>query len=150
MKQESSIAINEPALLHLYPQLRNIPKDHLQIVVYTIAGLTPTAIAEAVSVTRPTVYNVIEKYNIKSIINDSIGLQRMLLSNSIGTMAVEAMAALALKKSDLKSMTATQLIIFIKECLTLADSIRPKNIEPKKSADELISGLKAEEDGKDS
>lgn len=146
-ESESSIAINEPALLHLYPQLRNIPRDHLQIVVYTIAGLTPTAIADAVGVTRPTVYNVIEKYNIKSIINDSIGLQKMLLANSIGTMAVEAMAALALKKGDLKSMSANQLIPFIKECLTLADAIRPKNLEPKKSADELISGLKTEQNG---
>lgn len=144
MDKDSSIVINEPVLLRMYPQLRELPNNHIQIVVLTIAGLSPTTISEIVGVTRPTVYNVLEKYNIKGIISDSIELQRMLLANSIGTLAVEALAALGQKKDAFKAMSPTVLLAFIKDSLGLADAIRPKRTEAAKTPKELIQSLKEE------
>jgi len=69
-EQGTSIQIDEVTLLRTYPQLKSLPKDHLQIVILTIAGMGPNAVAETVDVTRQTVWNVLQKYNIASIISD--------------------------------------------------------------------------------
>lgn len=146
MNEQTSIQIDEPTLLRTYPQLKALPKDHLQIVILTIAGMGPNAVSDTVGVTRQTVWNVLQKYNIAAIISDSMGLQRMLLANSLGSMAVDALAALTQKRDELKKMSASSLLEFINKCLTMSDTIRPKDSGERKSAKQLLEQLK-EEDG---
>lgn len=139
--QGPAIKIDEVALLKTYPPLKHIPKDHLQIVVLLLAGMNPTSIEEALDISRQTVYNVIKKYDVQQIIKDSLGIQRMLLANSLGTMAIEALSALVQKREDLKRMTPQMLLSFIQTCLNLSDAIRPKEKIEQKTTEELIDDL---------
>jgi len=76
----------------------------------------------------------------------SAEVQHSIYYKRLGSMAVDALAALTQKRDDLKKMSASQLLEFITKCLSLSDAVRPKESAEKKSAKQLLQQLK-EEDG---
>ena len=93
-----------------YPELRDIPIRDAQIILLASAGIEKTTIAEAMDVSRQTVYDILSKHNVTDMIKGGINLQAMLTRAQIGTIMIEAAAELMNKKSELKRMNAKQLL----------------------------------------
>jgi predicted DNA-binding protein YlxM (UPF0122 family) len=117
-----------------YPELRDIPIRDAQIILLASAGIEKTTIAEAMDVSRQTVYDILSKHNVTDMIKGGINLQAMLTRAQIGTIMIEAAAELMNKKSELKRMNAKQLLEVVQKCAQTIQSIRVEQVERKEVA----------------
>lgn len=117
-----------------YPELRDIPIRDAQIILLASAGIEKTTIAEAMDISRQTVYDILGKYKITDMIKGGINLQAMLTRAQIGTLMVEAASELMNKKSELKGMGARQLLDIVQKCASTILSIRVNAEERKASS----------------
>ena len=117
-----------------YPELRDIPIRDAQIILLASAGIEKTTIAEAMDVSRQTVYDTLSKHNVTDMIKGGINLQAMLTRAQVGTIMIEAAAELMNKKSELKSMSAKQLLEVVQRCAQTIQSIRVEQVERKEAA----------------
>lgn len=107
-----------------YPELKDIPIRDAQIILLASAGIEKTTIAEAMDVSRQTVYDILGKYKITDMIKGGINLQGMLTRAQIGTLMVEAASELMNKKSELKQMNARQLLDIVQKCASAIVTIK--------------------------
>lgn len=99
-----------------YPELRDIPIRDAQIILLASAGIEKSTIAEAMDISRQTVYDILGRYKITDMIKGGINLQAMLTRAQIGTIMVEAAAELMNKRGELKQMNARQLLDIVQKC----------------------------------
>lgn len=114
-----------------YPELKDIPIRDAQIILLASAGIEKTTIAEAMDVSRQTVYDILGKYNITDLIKGGVNLQAMLTRAQIGTIMMEASAELMNKKHELKKMTAKQLLDVVQKCSQTIQGIKVEQNEKK-------------------
>lgn len=114
-----------------YPELRDIPIRDAQIILLASAGIEKTTIAEAMDVSRQTVYDILNKHNVTDMIKGGINLQAMLTRAQIGTIMIEAASEMMNKKSELKQMNAKQLLEVVQKCAQTIQSIRVDQVERK-------------------
>jgi predicted DNA-binding protein YlxM (UPF0122 family) len=116
-----------------YPELRDIPIRDAQIILLASAGIEKTTIAEAMDISRQTVYDILGKYKITDMIRGGVNLQAMLTRAQIGTLMVEAASELMNKKSELKAMNARQLLDVVQKCAGTMTCIKVNTEERKPS-----------------
>ena len=139
---ESILMVDQVALLERYPQLKEIPPHHMEIIIMTLAGFGAASIAERAKCSTRTIYNVLDKYDMRAIVEKGVEMQRLLLANQLGSMAVEAMMELKNKIPDLRKMSPTALLNFITGAIELSDMVRPKFNAKKQAESDLVDQLK--------
>lgn len=122
-----------------YPELRDIPIRDAQIILLASAGIEKTTIAEAMDISRQTVYDILSKYKISDMIRGGINLQAMLTRAQIGTIMVEAAAELMNKRSELKQMNARQLLDIVQKCASTVGMIKVS--QPEQSNTSVVNPL---------
>ena len=141
----SSVTINKEAVLDQYPQLREMPPNHAEIIMLTAIGMTPTTISEHVGVSRQTVYDVLKKYDVYGIIKQGMDLQKLFLAAQLGSVMVEAITALNSDENlrKIKSMPPSQIIDFASRAAQIIEKLNPRQIEVVKSESSIIKELKS-------
>lgn len=140
----SQITINKEAVLNQYPQLREMPLDHAEIIMLSAIGMTPTTVAERVEVSRQTVYDVLKKYDVYAIIKQGMDLQKLFIASQLGSIMVEAITALNSDENlkRVKSMPPLQMMEFVNKAAQIVEKLNPRPIEVVKSESSIIKELK--------
>jgi predicted DNA-binding protein YlxM (UPF0122 family) len=116
-----------------FPELKDIPIKEAQVILLCSAGIEKTTVAEAMDISRQTVYDILKRHKVMDMIKGGINLQSMLTRAQVGTIMVEAAAELMNKRGELKKMNASQLLNVVSRCAATISQIKVTVDEPKQA-----------------
>jgi DNA-binding XRE family transcriptional regulator len=107
-----------------FPELKDIPIREAQVILLCSAGIEKTTVAEAMDISRQTVYDILKRHKVMDMIKGGINLQSMLTRAQVGTIMVEAASELMNKRGELKKMNASQLLNVVSRCAATISQIK--------------------------
>jgi len=116
-----------------FPELKDIPIREAQVILLCSAGIEKTTVAQAMDISRQTVYDILHRHKVVDMIKGGINLQSMLTRAQVGTIMVEAAAELMNKRGELKKMNASQLLNVVSRCAATISQIKVTVDEPKQT-----------------
>lgn len=140
--RDNMLILDQAALMERFPNLNELPKTHVEIIVLAVAGMLPSTIADYMQLSVQTVRSVLNRYDINTLVKKGWELQRLLISNALSVMAIEGIARLRNKSKELEKMSPSALLAFVKDSIELAEITRPKDSVSKEKESDLLRRLK--------
>lgn len=126
------VNVDNAAIMETYPQLKEMPKKHAEIILLYAVGMKAKEIADHKGIARQSVYDVIGKYDVAKMIAQGMTLQKLMLASSLGIVMIHAMNQIRGKVGEMSKMGLRDIVSLLQKLVEIQTVLNPPEL-PKHS-----------------